>query len=378
MKFTCERQELMEALSVAIKAVSSSPNSPILSGILIKAIPGEGDSAGEIELRGTNNELYIVTSARAAVEEAGSVILSAKYLYDFCRSFRGINIIFQEDRERNMVNLSSGDAKCDLLTMTGEFPEPKQHQATATFTTSAGSFKKLVSEVCFAAAQENEISGKAIFTGCLLDLDDKDINLVATNTHRLAIASGQVEGDGAKAQTIVPSRILAEIGRIMPDTDAAVTVDISREVVVFSFENMMIATSVIEGVFPDYRRVIPKELPIRATINRSLFQQAVTRASIIAKSSNIAFVVKLAFSDNTVVVSANSHAIGFAEDTIEAAIEGGELTIAFNPDYLADAMKVMEGDEMILDMSAPLKPGIIREPGNDSFRCVITPVRTKN
>ncbi len=378
MKFTCERQELMEALSVAIKAVSSSPNSPILSGILINAAPGEGEMTGEIELRGTNNELYIVTRARAEVEEGGSIILSARYLYDFCRNFRGINIIFQEDRERNMVNISSGDAKCDLLTMTGEFPEPKQHQAAATFTASSGSFKKLISEVCFAAAQESDISGKAIFTGCLLDLDDTNINLVATNTHRLAIASGQVEGDGAKAQTIVPSRILAEIGRIMPDTDATVTVDISREIVVFSFENMMIATSVIEGVFPDYRRVIPQELPIRATINRSLFQQAVTRASIIAKSSNIAFVVKLVFSQGIVVVSANSQAIGFAEDKIEAAIEGGELTIAFNPDYLADAMKVMNGDEVIIDMSASLKPAIIREPENDSFRCVITPVRTKN
>lgn len=322
MKFTCERQELMEALSVAIKAVSSSPNSPILSGILINAVPGEGEMTGEIELRGTNNELYIVTRARAEVEEGGSIILSARYLYDFCRNFRGINIIFQEDRERNMINISSGDAKCDLLTMTGEFPEPKQHQAAATFTASSGSFKKLISEVCFAAAQESDISGKAIFTGCLLDLDDTNINLVATNTHRLAIASGQVEGDGAKAQTIVPSRILAEIGRIMPDTDATVTVDISREIVVFSFENMMIATSVIEGVFPDYRRVIPQELPIRATINRSLFQQAVTRASIIAKSSNIAFVVKLVFSQGIVVVSANSQAIGFAEDKIEAAIEG--------------------------------------------------------
>lgn len=378
MKFTCERQELMEALSVAIKAVSSSPNSPILSGILINAAPGEGEMTGEIEFRGTNNELYIVTRARAEVEEGGSIILSARYLYDFCRNFRGINIIFQEDRERNMVNISSGDAKCDLLTMTGEFPEPKQHQATATFTASSGSFKKLISEVCFAAAQESDISGKAIFTGCLLDLDDTNINLVATNTHRLAIASGQVEGDGAKAQTIVPSRILAEIGRIMPDTDATVTVDISREIVVFSFENMMIATSVIEGVFPDYRRVIPQELPIRATINRSLFQQAVTRASIIAKSSNIAFVVKLVFSQGIVVVSANSQAIGFAEDKIEAAIEGGELTIAFNPDYLADAMKVMNGEEVIIDMSASLKPAIIREPENDSFRCVITPVRTKN
>lgn len=378
MKFTCERQELMEALSVAIKAVSSSPNSPILSGILINAVPGEGEMTGEIELRGTNNELYIVTRARAEVEEGGSIILSARYLYDFCRNFRGINIIFQEDRERNMVNISSGDAKCDLLTMTGEFPEPKQHQAAATFTASSGSFKKLISEVCFAAAQESDISGKAIFTGCLLDLDDTNINLVATNTHRLAIASGQVEGDGAKAQTIVPSRILAEIGRIMPDTDATVTVDISREIVVFSFENMMIATSVIEGVFPDYRRVIPQELPIRATINRSLFQQAVTRASIIAKSSNIAFVVKLVFSQGIVVVSANSQAIGFAEDKIEAAIEGGELTIAFNPDYLADAMKVMNGEEVIIDMSASLKPAIIREPENDSFRCVITPVRTKN
>lgn len=378
MKFTCERQELMEALSVAIKAVSSSPNSPILSGIQINAIPDEDGIAGEIELRGTNNELYIVTRARAVVEEGGSIILSARYLYDFCRNFRGIDIIFQEDRGRNMVNISSGDAKCDLLTMTGEFPEPKQHQAAATFTAASGRFKKLISEVCFAAAQENEISGKAIFTGCLLDLDDTDINLVATNTHRLAIASGQVEGDGAKAQTIVPSRILAEIGRIMPDTDAAITVDISRETVVFSFANMMIATSVIEGIFPDYRRVIPQELPIRATINRSLFQQAVTRASIIAKSSNIAFVVKLDFSQGIVVVSANSQAIGFAEDKIEAAIEGGDLTIAFNPDYLADAMKVMNGDEVIIDMSASLKPAIIREPENDSFRCVITPVRTKN
>lgn len=378
MKFTCERQELIEALSVAIKAVSSSPNSPILSGIQINAVPDEDGVAGEIELRGTNNELYIVTRARAAVEEGGSIILSARYLYDFCRNFRGIDIIFQEDRERSMVNISSGDAKCNLLTMTGEFPEPKQHQAAATFTASSDSFKRLISEVCFAAAQENEISGKAIFTGCLLDLDDTDINLVATNTHRLAIASGKVEGDGAKAQTIVPSRILAEIGRIMPDTDAAITVDISRETVVFSFENMIIATSVIEGVFPDYRRVIPQELPIRGTINRSLFQQAVTRASIIAKSSNIASVVKLAFSQGIVVVSANSQAIGFAEDKIEAAIEGGELTIAFNPDYLADAMKVMNGDEVIIDMSASLKPAIIREPDNDSFRCVITPVRTKN
>ena len=378
MKFTCERQELMEALSVAIKAVSSSPNSPILSGICIIAIPGEGDTTGELELRATNNDLYIVTKAKANVEESGEMILSAKYLYDFCRTFRGLSVTFVEDKERNMVKLSSDDAKCDLLTMVGEFPEPKHHKASATFTVAASSFKKLISEVCFAAAQENEISGKAIFTGCLIDLNDRDINLVATNTHRLAITTGSVEGDGAKAQTIVPSRVLAEIGRTMPDTDATVTVDISRENVIFSFENMMIATSVIEGVFPDYRRVIPKELPITATIRRSLFQQAVTRASIIAKSSNIATVVKLAFGDNAVVVSANSQAIGFAEDTIEAAIEGGELTIAFNPDYLADAMKVMNRDEVILEMAASLKPAIIREPGNESFRCVITPVRTKN
>lgn len=378
MKFTCERQELIEALSVAIKAVSSSPNFPILSGILINAVPGEDESSGEVEFRGTNNELYIVTKAGAVVEEEGSIILSARYLYDFCRNFRGFNIVFQEDRARNMVNISSGDAQCDLLTMTGEFPEPKQHKAAATFTASSGSFKKLISEVCFAAAQESDLSGKVIFTGCLLDLDAPNINLVATNTHRLAISSGKVDGEGVKAQTIIPSKILAEIGRIMPDNDAAITVDISQENVVFSFGNMMISTSVIEGVFPDYRRVIPQELPIRATINRSLFQQAVTRASIIAKSSNIAFVVKLAFSGGIVVVSANSQAIGFAEDKIEASIEGGELIIAFNPDYLVDAMKVMNGDEVIIDMSASLKPAIIREPEKDSFRCVITPVRTKN
>lgn len=373
MKINCLKSDLVQALHVVSRAVASKPQTPILSGIYLKA---EQD---EVELQATDYALGVICRVQAEVEEAGTVILSGRYLQEVTRHLPADEVIIETDAEEKQVFIRSGAAHFQLLVMNRqkgeEFPTIRRLDGKVTFTISDVLLKQLIRKTAFSCAGEE---GRPVFTGCMLELGGEEVKMVATNTHRLSFMETPLAGvHGEGRQFIIPAKVLEELRQTMnSEVPEDVTVACTYSEISFAFENIYLKSRLIEGQFPDYRRVIPTEFSTRVTLSTADFLAAVNRVSLIARSSDYN-VIKLNFSDGQVHMTSNNPEIGQAEERVAATIDGPDVSIAFNAVYVTDVLKNIDTKNFYFSLSESLKPAAIRETENEAFIYIITPVRTQ-
>ena len=379
MNISLAKNDLISALQIVSKGLSTKPQTPILSGIYMTA------KEGQLELQTTNYELGFILTIPAEIHNTGTAVLPGKYLTEFARKLPAEEVSIDTDSADGLAVIQAGAARFTLRTMEiSDFPVLHRMDGTLHFTIKDRTLARLVKKSAFACLREEQRDRRPIFTGCQLEVEGKDVTFAATNVHRLAVKSEQLEEDAGQIRVIIPAKFLEEVTRtVSSEVPADIHVTCSYNQVSMSSGSIYMTARLIEGTFPDYRRVIPREENIRTkvTLDAASFASAVDRASLIARTDQYN-IVKLSFAQGLMRISSNSPEIGEAEETIPAEVTGDDVTIAFNASYLMDALKSLDSDTCILSLQGSneqgvnLSPMTIREEADPNYIYVVTPVRT--
>ena len=368
MNITCLKEALQHAVQTVQKAIASKTPMPILTGIYLSA------NNGRLELQATDYEIGISCTIEAEVHEAGRTVLSGRYFQELVRKLPGDSVSLSFSEDSKMMLITAGPAQFNLLNLPAEdFPVLKQLQSETSLTIKDNILRDLIKRTVFACSTDE---ARPIFTGALLEVQENNVTMVATNTHRLSIKHDRLEKTAQPFKMIIPGKILSELARLLVDdipTDVILTYRHNQ--VSFAFNEVYITSRLIEGQFPDYNRVIPESFATTAKIQADIFQAAVERVSLLAKDGDYN-VIKMTFKDNEIVITSNNPDVGKACEAVSAEIAGGEVEIAFNARYVTDILKNIACETLLFSLNTPLSPASIHPLDENDYDYIVTPVRT--
>ena len=365
MKFSCYKSDLTEALQFVIRAVAVKPMTPILSGIYLKA---EGSM---LELQANNFSTGIITRIPVNTESPGQTVVSGKRFQEFVRNMPDDTITFSDEKDAEFLEIESGGANVELLTMNpGEFPKVKTPDTDNSFKIRTTVLRNLIQKTVFAVAKDET---RPVFTGCAFQLEGDKISLVATNTHRLALAVEKLPEYYGDSNFVVPADTLRGLMlRIDPkDVENYVTLSYSTRFLTFTFDNVFVNARLIEGQFPPYDRVIPSSSTTNVTVDSNAFKNAVELVSLMSRETEYN-TVKFVFGNGGIEISSNSPEVGGATTNVEAEVSGED---SFNVNYILDVLKVIDSPKVDIALNDRYSPAAFTEPGNDNYIYVATPVR---
>lgn len=366
MRVCCERDELLKGVRNAVRAISSRSTLPILANLFVEA------RDNVLRLVGTDLEVGIECTVRARVEEPGALTIPARVLSQILSSLPGEEINLQVE-EANMALLRCGRSEYRLLGLPAdEFPLLPQVGEDVAFSMDPTLLRDVIRETIFAASKDE---ARAILMGALFSIRGDVLRVVATDTHRLALSEAPLrESPGRDASFIVPASALGEVARMAGQAPEEVVIKGSENQLMFSFGQMSLITRLIEGQFPNYEQVIPREAKLTIIADKSEFLSAIRRLDIVAKENANRVVFNL--SDGELVMTAESQEVGKAEERLPVDSEGEPFEVAFNAQYLAEALNVMGTKEVRLELTGPVNPGVMKPMGGERpFIYVVMPMQ---
>jgi DNA polymerase III subunit beta len=367
LRITVPKDELVAALGVVSRAVSTRTSVQILSGILLEALH---DSAGgdELRLAATDMELSLRATAAAQIEGDGAIVLPGKTFADIARLLPGDEVSIEHKPAESVVHVTAGSASYTLHTYNPEdFPRLQELETVQTFSVDRESLLETIGRVARAASRDES---RPVLTGILVSFASGKLVMAATDSYRLAVKETELSGSAPELEAIVPSRALQELARI---ASAGETVDVGvhENQVVFSTEGVWLTTRRIDGQFPNYRQLLPEQFEHELTLPRTELLDVVRRASVMIQRATP---LQLRFADGELTVIARTHDVGESQETMPAAFTGDTLEIGFNADFLRDGLESMDGDDVRLKLISPLRPAVIQGEGDD-FTYLVMPIR---
>jgi DNA polymerase-3 subunit beta len=361
VKFRCDRDALSEALQTVQRGVSSRPGIPALTGVLIEAT-----DAGELTLITTDLEVSARLSIAVQVSDPGIALVPARLLADTVKSLSNAPVDVETDQGQARIRCAAYEGTLRLLPAE-DFPGLQEPSGTRV-TAEAGPFAEAVGQVGRGASRDE---ARPVLTGVLLEVSREGVVLVATDSYRLAVRDLVATADG-EARVIVPERAMSEAGRAAAnDEKGTIELLIDESQLSFRIGSLTLTSRLIEGEFPNYRQLLPEATESRLTVSRQQLLDAVRRVGLLARDTTP---VRLEFNALGVKLSSSSPDLGQAVETVEARYEGEDLTVAFNPQYLADGLTAATGETVRLDVRDGLKPGVVHGEG-DEFTYLVMPVR---
>lgn len=364
MKVSVARGELLEALSAVSKGLSSRTTLPILSGIHVSAIDES------LVLQSTDLEISIKTKTKARVEEVGQTVLPGRLLTDIVRSLPEAAVTI-ETNNTGSATVVCGQASFNVKVLSSDdFPRFPEVATTQSVSLPTDIFSRVVHQVSKAVSKDET---RPILTGVLVVVEDGILKMVATDSYRLCLKEVQLTEQIGGIEVVIPGRAIDDVARLAASTEN-VSLGVSDNQVVFTFGDTVFISRRIEGAFPNYRQLIPKEHQTSAVIDKAEFAEAVKRVSLLAQH-NAPLRVKVNTADHTLTLSAQTQDVGEATEDIEIGPMGEDVEMAFNHAYLMDGIAVAEGEKVVLEIVSPLKPGIIKTAGSEEFTYLLMPVR---
>jgi DNA polymerase-3 subunit beta len=367
MKLTANKDNLSFGVQVVQRAVSSKNPLPVLSGILIKALNNQ------LIFTATDLEMGIECSVPVDVVEEGGVVLPSKYFAEIVRKLPDIKISFAVNKENNNASIRYGQSEFNLLGLSSEdYPILPSIDSDSTLVLKQDLFKNMIKQVGFSVSSDDN---RPVFTGILMEIEDGNVRLIATDTHRLAYRSGKIENleSNLVKSTIIPGKTLNELNRILTGEGENLKIAFGENQIVFEMPGIRLISRLIEGQFPNYKQVIPQGCKSKIKIRTKELLEAAERASLLAKEGSN--VIKLNITNDKMIISSNSPEIGQIEEQINIEIEGEEAQIAFNSKYLIDVLKVIDVEEILLELTGSLSPGIIKPVEGEDYIYLILPIR---
>lgn len=375
MQAVCPRKDLYEAVQTVGRAVSGRSTLPILSHLLV-APQGE-----TLKLTATDLEMWMECTLPARISatlddtgdgEPSGFTAPARVFTEMLGALPEAEVLLDRPDGGNKVQVRCARSNYNILGLPAEeFPAPPDVAPTATFSLSGETLRDMIRHVLFAVSTDET---RAILTGVLLLFDGTTLKMVATDTHRLAVRTTVVAGGEGEATAIVPARAMNEMLRLAADEDA-VSVSLAAGQARFEVGGTTMITRLIEGQFPNYERVIPTTHDRKLTLETGEFAKAVKRAAIVARDN--ANRVVLETEGAQLVLTAESGTVGSMREEIEVAREGDDIQIAFNAKYMSDVLNIVETEGVVLELTEPLRPGILRPIGDnaDEYLCVLMPMQ---
>ena len=367
MNINCQKEDLLYAVQIIGKAISAKNTMPILNGILIIA------EENFITLRATDLDIAIQCNAPADVAETGELVIAdGKRFIDVVRQLpdNNINISLINDCD---ININYGSSSINMRGFAAEqFPQLPDLAGDMQASVKGELFSRMVKQTAIASAND-EI--QPILTGIMLDINGEQLNLVATDFHRLTLCQGVWQTQSQQqTQVIVPAKTMLDVANLA-DAEEQVEISISHNNACFKMGATIFVSRLISGQFPDYRPIVPKEESFKhqVYVSKQLLGSALRRASLLSKDANNT--VRLKFEEGQIVMTANTTDIGNIREVIPADFQGEELMVGYNLIYLLDFLKGSSSENIYMKLSGNLTPGVMLEEDNASFTYIVLPLR---
>ncbi|MEW6620907.1 MAG: DNA polymerase III subunit beta [bacterium] len=365
MKIKGKKEALLEGIQSA-QITSPKTTLPILSNILMSA-----EEENELTVIATDLELSIKTKFEIEVLEKGSICVPLKKLIEIIRELVDKEDVLIEVEENNRVVISSKDSIFHLFGLPKEdFPLFPEYSQEKSFNLSSTLLKEMIRKTIFATAMD-EI--RYVLNGVFFIVKENECRMVATDGHRLAVIKKTLPGTiGEEQEIIVPTKALTEVNRIIPE-EQNVQISIDKNKIVFQINNLIIVSRLIEGKFPDYKKVIPQDQDKTLKINTQQLISTSRRVSLMTTDF-----LKFNICKNKLKLFSTSE-LGDAKEELDVNFSGGDIEICFNPKYLMDILKNIEDEEIVILLKTPSTAGIVQpleEKEGEEYLCVLMPVRT--
>ena len=365
MKLTTKRDQLVSKLSIVSRAVSTRAATQALSGILISS------SEGGVALAATDGEMGLRTALEAEVEGTGAILLPGRLLSELARSLGDESVEIELRESERDVEIRSGGSSFHLRVLPSEdfpnLPEPGDEPLKI----PAAALAETVDLVAPAASRDDM---RPVLTGVLVTAAAGEMTMVATDSYRLAVKRTALEGAiGGELEANIPAKALRELGRLVSAGEVdEVAVSLLPNQAVFTAGPILLNTRLIDGQFPNFRQLLPESYEHDVRLPRPEFLEVVRRVSQLAQRNAP---LRLSFAQGELKVSASTPDVGDAEETMPAAFDGEPLEIGFNPEFLREGIESVEGDEVVLRLISPLRPGLLQPVDNEDFRYLVMPIR---
>ncbi len=364
MKFSINQSEIARAVSTASKGVSTRSTLPVLSGILVEA------SGDEVVFQATDLEQSIRYRVAALVEEEGATVIPGKLAGDIVKNLPDAAVTVETDGTSATISCASSTFSVNALDP-ADFPSFPEVDVSQTVEIPFDAFSSMVRRVGRVVSRDES---RAILTGILVTVEGEDVRMVATDSYRLAVGSFSLPAPAANGfEAVISGSFMSGIASLDRSEDP-VSVSLSENQIVVSYQSTVFVSRRIEGKFPNYRQLLPSSHALRVGMNREKLSAAVKRASVLGSpSSPIRFDISVA--SRTVQLSIAQQDVGSAREIVSCTGEGADIEIAFNCSYVLDGLSAVGTETVYLEAVSPTKPGIFMAGERDRFLYLVMPVR---
>jgi DNA polymerase-3 subunit beta len=364
MKLSARRDVLLKPLQAVIGVVERRQTMPILSNVLLVA------RNGELAVTATDLEVELVSRTEVDVAAGGEITVSGRKLLDICKALPD-DATIQISVSGEKMSVRSGRSKFSLATLpAAEFPTVEDIKASQSITVPKTVLGELIGKTHFAMAQQDV---RYYLNGMLLEVQGKHLRAVATDGHRLALCQAPLDGSKlAEQQVIIPRKGVLELQRLLAG-DGTVDLQLGENHVRIQIEGIRFTSKLIDGRFPEYGRVIPKDSDNELKAEKELLKRALQRTAILSNEKYRG--IRLVIRDSGVMLQAHNPEQEEAEEEVEVEYSGDDMEIGFNVNYLLDAIGAIDGDTVIVSVTDSNSSCLIRQPGNDNQKFVVMPMR---
>ncbi len=374
MKVTVLQENLARGLSIVSRAVSPRSTLPVLANVLIAT------DEGRLRLSATNLEMGITCWIPARIETDGSTTAPARTFSDLINTLPGDQVQLTLNAQTQNLHVQSGTSNNDIKCIDAqEFPPLPVPDMEGAIHLNVVDFKEMIRQVAFAASTDES---RPVLMGVLLKVDKEQVTMAAADGFRLSVRKAVLSSPAQQPiNAIIPARALSELARIASDGEEMISMVVpkSRGQVVFRVKDVELVSQLIDGTFPDYQQIIPRNYKSRTLASTASLLKACKQAEIFARegSNVVRLDIKAANSGATpgeVEISATSEETGKNETIVEATVDGSGVLIAFNVKFLREVLEVVKSPNVAIETSAANAPGVVRPVGDDNFLHVIMPM----
>ncbi len=362
IKFRVTKEKILEGLNRVQNVVSTRTTLPILSNTLVQA------GNGGLSLTTTDLDIAVRCTVEAEVSKAGGTTLPARKLFSILKEVPVADIEVEVD-DRNAASIRCGSSFYKIMGLPQEeFPQFPKAEGGKTLKMEQSVFRDMLKKTAYGVSSDET---RYVLNGVYMSFKGNKLTIVATDGRRLALIERDVDvPKGMETELILPTKAVGELQRLLSDKGEA-KLSVGENQIIISLDGTILVSKLIEGTYPNFRQVIPAEAKERVPLERELLLAALHRASILASEKSQS--VKLNFAKNTLTITATTPEIGEAKETMAINYKGKDLTIAFNPQYLMDPLRNLDADEVFLELTDELSPGVVKV--SEPFIYVLMPMR---
>lgn len=365
MKLTLKRENFTKGLLTASKLVKQRATLPVLSNIMLAT------DKGRLKIAATDLESAVVTWVGAKIDEEGAVTVPAKVIVDYITNATDETVdLYSEGSDLSVKGARhNADIKGILIE---EFPIIPEVSGGISLKVKSHDLKSAIFTTAVAAAFDET---RPVLAGILFRISADRLTAVATDSYRLAEYKIKAQSSQKKGEFIIPQRTATEVARLLPADESEVEISSGDNQVLFKFGDIEFTSRQIEGSFPDYEQIIPKDFVFESEVDKGELLEAIKTANVFARESGSN--VKMTMSEGAISISAIAAQVGKSENRVSATTSGTPLSVAFNAKFVMDALNALEGERIKFNFSGPLNPGLILPFDSDSFKYVVMPLRNE-